>query len=434
MPQQLRETVALSERAATEAQTTGRMLVQFISPGWGSSGYYSPEVLEAAATDRVIPKGTHMYADHPTVIEDQDRPERSVKDLIAVTTQDARLSDDGALVGEVKVVPAWRDLLADDDVREALGVSIRGSATDIVEGEAEGRRGGIIEGLVAPVMSVDFVTRAGRGGKVLSVLESAAANRRAIRHGVSEATVNDTREGLTQVLRDAYGTGEGVWIYVRDFDDTTVWFEIEGAGDDTGIYGQAYTETDGAVSLTGERTEVRVVTNYVPVTRPGSTTTTESLEDTMPQIEEARLRELEEASGRVPTLESERDTAIQERDRLRAERDQLAARESAVTHARARVTAANATLPAATVERIVATATATVPLTESGQLDTAALDTAVDTARTAEEAYVAQLAEAAGVGSITGFGGTPAGTPSTVSEADIDAAVGGAFGRQVKEA
>jgi hypothetical protein len=51
-------------------------------------------------------------------------------------------------------------------------VSILGDATDIYEGEAEGRRGRIIEGL-AKVHSVDFVTRAGRGGQVLQVLESA---------------------------------------------------------------------------------------------------------------------------------------------------------------------------------------------------------------------------------------------------------------------
>ena len=51
-----------------------------------------------------------------------------------------------------------------------------------------------------------------------------------------------------------------------------------------------------------------------------------------------------------------------------------------------------------------------MPLTEAGELDTAALDTAVDTARTAEETYLAGLAEAAGVGSVSGFGGTPPAT------------------------
>jgi hypothetical protein len=434
MTKLLRETATLSERAAADAKKTGRMLVQFISPGWGSSGYYGPEVLEQAVTDQVIPAGTHMYADHPTDAEDAERPVRSIKDLMAVTVEDARLSADGALVGEVQVVPQWRDLV--ETVRDQIGVSIRGSATDIVVGEAEGRQGGIIEGLVAPVLSVDFVTRAGRGGKVLSVLESARANQRALRHdGIEEATVNDTREALQQVLRDTYGTGEGVWIYVRDFDDSTVWFEVEGAGDDTGIYGQTYDANDGAVALTGDRTEVRVVTTYVPATRPGSNTPTEeSQEDTMPQIEESELTRLREDAGRVTALESERDTERDARVAAERERDQLRARESAVTHARTRVTTANASLPASTVDRIVAEATRTVPLTEAGQLDTTTLDTAVDASRTTEEAYLAGLAEAAGVGSISGFGGTAAGDLPELTEADLDAHVGGAFGRQVKEA
>src|SRR5438105_2416555 len=214
MPKPLQETTTISERAAAEAKKSGRMLMQFISPGWGSSGYYSAEVLEQAVTDQVIPAGTHMYADHPTEAEDIQRPVRSIKDLMAVSTEPSRLAteadvtawgaDLGAVVGEVQVVPQWRDLI--ETVKDSIGASIRGSATDIVEGEAEGRRGGIIEGLVAPVFSVDFVTRAGRGGRVLSVLESARANKRAIGHGISEATVNDTREGLQQLLRDAYGT------------------------------------------------------------------------------------------------------------------------------------------------------------------------------------------------------------------------------------
>jgi hypothetical protein len=433
MPQQVNETTTISEAAAAAAKKTGRMLVQFISPGWGSSGYYAPKVLESAAADKVIPAGTHMYADHPTDAEDIERPVRSIKDLMAVTTEDAYLSPDGALVGEVRVVPQWRELV--ETVRDSIGVSIRGSATDIVEGEAEGRSGGLIEGLVAPVLSVDFVTRAGRGGKVLSVLESAAANRRAMANGVAEATVNDTREALQTVLRDTYG-GEKTYVWVRDFDETTVWFEVENA-DDSGVFGQSYTSTDGAVALSGDRTEVRVSTTYVPVRPGGSNPTEESLkEKPMPEIkiDEAEHTRLVAEAGRVTALEERATTAERERDEARGESARLNARESAVTHARTRVTTANAALPSATVDRIVAEATRSIPLTEAGQLDTAALDTAVDTARTAEETYLAGLAEAAGIGGVSGFGGTPTGQETQVSEADIDNVVAGAFGRQVKEA
>jgi hypothetical protein len=156
------------------------------------------------------------------------------------------------------------------------------------------------------------------------------------------------------------------------------------------------------------------VTRYVPVNPAGPTTTQESQEDTMPQIEEARLRELEEAFGRVTTLEQRATTAEGERDQARRELAESRARETATTTARTRVVAANATLPPATVDRIVVEATRSIPLTDAGQLDEAALNTAVDTARTAEEAYLTSLTGAHTDGKVVGFG---ASAPGEVTEA-----------------
>ncbi len=314
MPKHLQETGRLLE---ADKATPTRRNIQIITPGWGSSGYYSAEVLQEAATNRVIPAGTHMYLNHASESERTDRPERDVEKIAAVLVEDATW-DGQRLTAPADLIGPHAELI--EALAPYIGVSISGSATDITIGEAEGRTGPIIEGL-AQVDSVDFVTHAGRGGMVL--LEAARpslVNARAVHHGVAEATANDTREGLQQLLRDAYA-GERTYVWVRDFDESTVWFEIE-SGDASGIYEQTYTSDDtGAVGLTGDRTEVRVVTKYVPVTRPGSTTTTTeaSKEDTMPQIEEARLRELEEAHGRVPTLETERDTANRRAETAEAE-------------------------------------------------------------------------------------------------------------------
>lgn len=425
MPKPLQETAAITEAAAAEAKKSGRMQVQFISPGWGSSGYYAPEVLEQAVTDRVIPAGTHMYADHPTDTEEYERPVRSIKDLMAVTVEDATLSADGALVGEVQVVPQWRDLV--ETVKDAIGVSIRGSATDIVEGEAEGRKGGIIEGLVAPVLSVDFVTRAGRGGKVLSVLESAAANRRALGRGIAEATVNDTREALQTQLRDAYGVDRvgqtaATYVWVRDFDASTVWFEVDGPGSDTGLYAQAYTEADnGAVALTGDRTEVRVQTKYVPVNPAGQPITQESKEDTMPQIEEARLRELEEAHGRVPTLESERDTQKARADQAEATLAERDRRDRAREIVAERATEAKVTFSPLEERGLVAD----LPVKE-GALDEAAFITTVDEAAKAKAEETARVAEAAGQGRVFGYGHTVTtpGGDTGLTEAEMNTRLG----------
>lgn len=435
MPKPLAESLNLDEATRSTNAETGVLEVQFITPGWGSSGYYSRSVVEAAAP--LFAVGTHMYFDHPTPTEEQERPVRSVRDLAAVIVEAGTVDKTtGAIRGKVKPLAPYKPLLTDEAFAKNVGLSIRGSASDITVGEAEGRTGPIIESLV-DLKSVDFVTRAGRGGRVLQVLESASPEvlDRAIARGIAEATADERRTQLSDVIRTAYASDK-TYAWVRDFDESTVWFEASAENERSKTWQQAYTVAtdDMTVALDGERFEVRPVTKYVPVTRPGSTTTTESEEDTMPQIEEARLRELEEASGRVPTLEAERDTEREGRITAERERDQLRAQESARTHARTRVTTANAQLATATVERIVEASTRTVPLTEAGQLDTAALDTAVDAARTAEETYLAGLAEAAGVGSVRGFGGTTTQTGAEIAESDLDKSVAGAFGRQVKEA
>ncbi|MEV5001950.1 hypothetical protein [Nocardioides sp. LML1-1-1.1] len=261
MPKPLQERARLIEDATTP---TGHRLVQLISPGWGSSGYYSAQVLEQAVADQLFPAGLHMYADHDPEAASAGR---SVKDLVSVTVSEGQIATDdqiaagadiGAVVAEIRVAAPYRDLI--DDVGSDIGVSIWGDATDIVLGEAEGRRGKIVEGL-AHVESVDWVTRAGRGGKVLSLLESARAEHRAKGRGLTEATVNDTRDGLNVALKDAYADDK-TWVWVRDFDDTTVWFDIDTDGEGNGVFAQGYTQSsDGLVELTGDRTEVRVVTN-----------------------------------------------------------------------------------------------------------------------------------------------------------------------------
>jgi hypothetical protein len=392
MPKPLHESTRLVEVGAPSEAKPNRRNIQIITPGWGSSGYYSPEVLEQAATDKVIPAGTHMYLNHASESERTDRPERDVEKIAAVLVEDATW-DGTRLLAAADLMGPHAELI--ESLAPYIGVSISGSATDVVVGEAEGRTGPIIEGL-AHVSSVDFVTHAGRGGMVL--LESARpsiVNAHAVGNGVAEATVNDTREALTQVLRDTYG-GEKTYVWVRDFDDTTVWFEVEDS-EGSGIYGQGYTQSEsGAVQLVGEWTEVRVVTSYVavdtatteqtahvPATRPDSTTTTqESKEDTMPQIEEARLRQLEADAGRVPTLTESVATAQRERDealRKLAERDR-SDRASVLIVERAKE--AKVEFTPLECRGLLAS----LPLTEAGDLDEAAFTTAVDEAATAKQA------------------------------------------------
>ena len=167
-------TVQIQEAGGKTGQLTGsRMEITLITPGWGSSGYYSPEVLEQAAADRVFPRTTQMHIDH-----EKDGGVGSVATLAAYLNEDARWEPDwldpdtgvkGRLVAESRVNSKHLWLA---DVAEAIGTSIAAPA-EITNGEAEGRQGRIIEKLLPGKLNrVDFVTVAGRGGRISEVLES----------------------------------------------------------------------------------------------------------------------------------------------------------------------------------------------------------------------------------------------------------------------
>jgi hypothetical protein len=438
---------------------SGRLQIGLITPGWGSSGYYSDKVLENAAAAKVFPAGTQMFLDHPGEAERYDRPERSVKDLAAVLTEDATWDPSNGLVGEAQVFGPWVELLTDEAFAAAVGVSIRASA-DTTVGEAEGRKGTIITELVE-AKSVDFVTKAGRGGRILAVLESARPQQvvdRAIAHGVAEATANDTRDALNDAIKAAYGSDQ-TWLWVRDFDETTVWFDRE-TPDEQVVMQQGYIlDGDGGVELAaGDPIEVRAHIQYVPVStssesitirinsdldaaaigreveetlaryratnnvpapagRPTPTPTSE--EDTMGtiQVDEAEHGRITEAAGRVPTLESERDQAITERDQARQE----LATERRTTAANRVIDAAEADFTPLERRGLLSE----LPVTEAGDLDEDAFTTTVTEAAAAR-------AEADGAGSVRGFGSTQHTDTSVIVEAEKAAA--GAFGREIKEA
>lgn len=427
----LQESVSLCEATTSSSTDSGLLEVLFLTPGWGSSGYYSPEVVEAAAP--LFAVGTHMYFDHPTDAEAAERPGRSVRDLAAVVVEAGWDAEQGGVAGKVRPLAPYRELLTDEAFAANVGLSIRGSATDVTTGVAEGRQGRIIEGL-HDIASVDFVTRAGRGGRVLQVLENATpaeVNSRAIARGVQEATADERRSQLSDAVRSAYAD-ETHYAWVQDFDDTTVWYQASGESERSRYWQETYSVADDdlSVALGGSRIEVRPVTRYLPVsstggvqedeshpvTRPG-----ETQEDTMPQIEEAELGRLREAEGRVPTLEAERDAQTNRATVAEGERDALARRD------RARDLIAESEHTFSALER--RGLLADLPVVEGA----VTLD---------EEAFTTRLTEAAaereaanGAGSISGFGSKVAeGKGTDVSESDVDSAVAGAFGRPVKEA
>ncbi|WP_271437718.1 hypothetical protein [Micrococcus luteus] len=287
----------------------GRVLLTIITPGQGSSGYYTPEVLERAATDKVFPRGTQGMVDHPTLTEGADRPEGSLHNLALVLTEDARW-DGEALVAEARVRSTYRDLV--DEFHDFIGVSISAAA--------EIGDNGVIERLIPdPFNRVDLVTVPGRGGRVAAVLESARAR---------EALASDLRDRLIAALRAA-----DVGYYV-DHDEQHVIYEPWDSTP-TNLMRATYDQSPIPTLGTPEPVTRTVTYNPTPAeARPADATTpaTESQEDTMAktEIDEQELHQLRESASRAETLQAE-NTALKEA----AEAAAKSMRERALADARA---------------------------------------------------------------------------------------------------
>lgn len=163
--------VELVEKAV---DTDGTVMLKLISPGIGSSGYYSEAVLKRDGP-KVFTKGLHNLIDHPTPQEEASRPEGSVTKLGSTLVEDARWLDDykgygAGLYARAKVVPGFRETL--DVIASDIGTSIRASGKVHI-GTVDGKEVPIID-TIEKAKSVDYVTLPGRGGKVISLMESAA--------------------------------------------------------------------------------------------------------------------------------------------------------------------------------------------------------------------------------------------------------------------
>lgn len=396
-------------QAATPADGPGRFLIRLIDAGRGSSGVYLPETLKAAAEAKVFKAGTHMRIDHQTAQERADRPEGSVWDTAAVLKEDARWDEASqSLVAEAKVYARFRTMLA--EMAPDIGVSIRANA-EVEIGDYEGEPARLITKLVE-ANTVDFVTRAGRGGHVIEVLEAARVEEA---RNVGQWVESRIHRDFTVTADEMFGDGrltreERIALSgaIGDALDAFVTRLEAGAPD---LYTRDLWEEPPAAPQAIEATTPTDVSS-----RPAEqSTATESQEDHMAttQIEESRLAQLETDAGRATVLESERDTA----------RKELAEAHAAVDTATAGRIVAEADVDFDELQ--TAGLIASAPrVKESGRLDVEAF-----TAKVAEHA--AKIAESKGAGSVRGFGATAV-TESGVTLADVDEAAANAFGRPTK--
>lgn len=154
----------------------GTAYLKLIAPGWGSSGYYSKELLKRDGP-KIFKAGTKNFWNHQTEAEESARPEGDLRDLASTLTEDAHYEDPGTagpgLYAKANVQPHFKEHV--DSLAKHIGMSIRASGI-AKPGTAEGRKGNIIEELTRGI-SVDYVTSPGAGGKILQLFEAARGAR-----------------------------------------------------------------------------------------------------------------------------------------------------------------------------------------------------------------------------------------------------------------
>lgn len=415
---------------ATEARS-GRLRLELVTPGWGSSGHYSAEVLEAAGAAQVFPAGTHMYIDHPRKSDQVDLPERSVKDLAAVLTEtavwDPAAGEDGrgALVAETAVFGPYREMLADKEFAAAIGVSLRAVAEVIENGTAEGRTGRIITELVE-AKSVDFVTKAGRGGRIVEILESAALveEKRNIGQWIESRLHRDFTITADDMAGDGRLTREERISLSNAIGDALTAFVGRLEADQPQLYARDLWEDPQDTVATA----IEAAKN-VTATRPDSTTTNpkETPMGTI-QVEESVHTDALAKAGRVDTAESTATAATERATAAEARADKA---ESELAESKRLTRAGELMEESAKEAGVTFTAleakglTVDLPVDDKGALDEAAFTKSVDEAAKAK-------AEDAGAGRIRGFGRK--GERVEATESDVDAMIRRRAGTEQKGA
>jgi hypothetical protein len=147
----------LTESSSAPVKSGNNWRAVLITPGTGSSGVYTEEMLREYGPD-AFKKGTHSYVDHPRNEEDI----RSPKNLIGVLAEDARYEDGVGLVAELDVMPHWKEFVEAVAPHTGLSIYAMGEGNYNDDGEV------VVENLVPHVQnSVDLVSYPGRSGSKL---------------------------------------------------------------------------------------------------------------------------------------------------------------------------------------------------------------------------------------------------------------------------
>lgn len=228
----------LTESSSAPEKVGNRWRAVLITPGKGSSGVYTESMLREFGPKAFV-KGTHSYVDHPRSEEDI----RSPKNLIGVLAEDARYEEGVGLVGELDIMPHWKEFV--EAVAPHTGLSIYAMG----EGNYNDNGDVVVENLIPHTQnSVDLVSYPGRPGSKLADKLYEAAVAIAIEAAADELEEGDyvswnssggrARGRIEHVMRD--GT-----LGVPDSD-----FSIDATEDNPAALIRIYRQSDGEWSET----------------------------------------------------------------------------------------------------------------------------------------------------------------------------------------
>lgn len=180
----------------------------------GSSGYYSHEMLESFGS-AAFPAETLSHVDHPSVSEQEDRPERSVLTLGGYTVSDPILEADGLYV-DMFFAGKAREVV--ENFGKVIGLSIRAQG-DIEESERDGVTVREVKAIYpSPLNSIDLVTVPGAGGKVIAALQESLKESEAPSADNGKASPMEIQELAEKVdaLTEALAEVKGMFVTLAE--------------------------------------------------------------------------------------------------------------------------------------------------------------------------------------------------------------------------
>ena len=181
---------------AVAGSRNGKAQFCFITVGKGASGYYTEDVLKSSAH---LFEGRPMYIDHH---KGQINPGILYwAGDIESAHYDAKGIDGPGIYGTATVLPRWKDVV-EGMVDSKGGVSIK------ARGKSD--ENGLIRS-ISVVESVDYVVRAGRGGRVMELFESAIVsdNEQEVSPKEESSSIEENKENeMGSKLEEAQETPE----------------------------------------------------------------------------------------------------------------------------------------------------------------------------------------------------------------------------------